>query len=400
MRFIFNHLISLFLPLLLVLCLLTACSGYKVEGDKVYRYGWNEGRGFYKYLLEGADGKTFRELGDDYACDKNHVWRDGTLIEGARAATFRLVGYGYATDGVHCYGTWNHIVFDVADPSTFTAKSEYLTEDATDYYWRGKAVHVADKATFVILPGGWLSEWAKDKHYAYNLSFVSEDIEAPARVARIPIADYDSFEPIPSCDNHPSSQYARDKRQVYFGDTIVVGADVATFRQVDYNVGQDCRRVYYRHRATQIKDFSALRRVGHFYVDGKRVYNQHLSIIPSADAATLRELDMPWAVDAHHVFHSDRLVPGADPKTFAAVRQYEHVGRAWNSSPHWDYGKDATHVYWRDSLIAGADAATFSVVASDSDDGGWVVFDKNRIYHGRNCKTVERFKREVLKLRK
>lgn len=98
-------------------------------------------------------------------------------------------------------------------------------------------------------------------------------------------------------------------------------------------------------------------------------------------------------------FYED-LLEGADPKTFAAVRQYEYAGRAWNSSPHWDYGKDATHVYWCDSLIAGADAATFSVVASDSDDGGWVVFDKNRIYHGRNCKAVERYKREVLKLRK
>lgn len=388
--------------LLLAICLLTACCGYKVKGDKVYHYGWNEGRGFYKDLLEGADGKTFRELDEHYGCDKDHVWRNGILIEGARAATFRLVGYGYATDGVHCYRLYGFEgeFFDVADPSTFSAKSEYLTEDATDYYWCGMPVHVADKATFVILPGGWLSEWAKDKHYAYNLSFVSEDIEAPARVARIPIADYDSFEPIPSCDNHPSSQYARDKRQVYFGDTIVAGADVATFRHVDYNVGQDCHRVYYCNRATQIKDFSTLREVGHFYIDGKHVYNWHLSCIPDADVATLRELDMPWAVDAHHVFHSDRLVPGADPKTFAAVRQYDYAGRTWSSSPHWDYGKDATHVYWRDSLIAGADAATFSVVASDSDDGGWVVFDKNRIYEGHNCKTVERFKREVLKLPK
>ncbi|MDO4210832.1 MAG: DKNYY domain-containing protein [Bacteroidales bacterium] len=382
----------------MTLCLLTACDGYKVEGGKVYVYGWNEGRWFYKDLLEGADAKTFRELDDHFACDKDHVWYAGALIEGARAATFRVVGHGYATDGVHCYGQWGK-VFDVADPSTFSAKSDYLTEDATDYYWDGRPVHVADKATFVVLPAGSVSQWAKDKHYVYNLCFIPEDADTLVRVARIPIADYDTFEPL-RCDEHPVSQYARDKRQVYFGDTIVAGADVATFRHVGYNVGQDCHRVYYCNRATQIKDFSALREVGHFYIDGKHVYNWHLSSIPDADVATLRELDMPWAVDAHHVFHSDRLVPGADPKTFSAVRQYDHAGRTWSSSPHWDYGKDATHVYWRDSLIAGADAATFSVVASDSDDGGWVVFDKNRIYQGADCKTVERFKREVLKLHK
>ncbi|MCL0178639.1 DKNYY domain-containing protein, partial [Klebsiella pneumoniae] len=55
-----------------------------------------------------------------------------------------------------------------------------------------------------------------------------------------------------------------------------------------------------------------------------------------------------------------------------------------------NYGKDDKHVFWNDSIIPGADAASFEKV--DFPDGdSWTVFDRNRVYKGKDSPKLREY---------
>lgn len=60
-------------------------------------------------------------------------------------------------------------------------------------------------------------------------------------------------------------------------DKEVPGADPATFKEVDFYIGQDKHRAYNKGIPTQIKDYSKLTEVGRLmYSDGTNIYDSHL----------------------------------------------------------------------------------------------------------------------------
>lgn len=223
--------------LLLFMLLLTSCDvGYKNDG-KTVTYNWlHEGSGSGFKVID-ADPATFEDLGDEYARDARHAFLYGNIIEGADGATFKYLGKGYAVDAHHVFSYDS--IMSTADPKTFKVHSYYFTEDAKDYYWWGDAIHVADKKSFVIL--GDINDcietvWAKDKINAYYLIGCRNPV---------PLADYESFHPIEHTAATTDRAYAADKYHVYFKDHVVEGADPTTFREIDYNVGQDKYRTYH-----------------------------------------------------------------------------------------------------------------------------------------------------------
>lgn len=228
----------------LLLSLLTSCTSdsYKIVDGKVYYHEWTFSFGPLDYLLEGADAATFEEMKGGYAHDAQHAWYHEYLLEGVKGNEFRYAKYEYAMD--------KHLVFhrrDIvygADASTFQLHSEYYAEDAHDFYWDGHPIYVADKASFKLLgkKDSYDTSWGIDRQYVYYLSTKSDSIASVAP-KRMPIGDYDSFEPAPE---KPADKeaiilgcYARDKYCVYYEDTIVVDADPATFVEIDWEIGQD-----------------------------------------------------------------------------------------------------------------------------------------------------------------
>jgi hypothetical protein len=78
-------------------------------------------------ILEGVDLKTFEvypPYDDDFAKDKNHVYKRGARLETPHAETFELISQAYSRDKNHVY--YNSRlgrdtgVIDGADPETFT----------------------------------------------------------------------------------------------------------------------------------------------------------------------------------------------------------------------------------------------------------------------------------------
>lgn len=359
--------------ILLVLMTLVSCSvGYKNDGKEVTWHTWNEGSGHTSRHVD-ADPKTFEELNDDYGRDKKHAFYEGDIIKGADGGSFRVLTKSYAADNTHVYVSGELI--EKADPATFKVHSYYFAEDANDFYWDGKALNVRDKSTFKILGSSdsWETHWAKDKYNGYYLAGgVITDI------------DYETFHPIEAKIPDQSGDYAADKHKVFFRDKEVPGADPATFKEVDFYIGQDKHRAYNKGIPTQIKDYSKLTEVGRLmYSDGTNIYDSHFNILPKADVATFEHISDNWYKDKSHVWWSSQLVAGANPETFQPVP-------AGGFGGDFNYGKDDKHVFWNDSIIQGADPGSFEKMTFPDGDS-WTVFDRNRIYEGKDSPKLREY---------
>lgn len=279
----------------------------------------------------------------------------------------------YAADNTHVYVSGELI--EKAHPATFKVHSYYFAEDANDFYWDGKALNVRDKSTFKILGSSdsWETHWAKDKYNGYYLAGgVITDI------------DYETFHPIEAKTPDQSGDYAADKHKVFFRDKEVPGADPATFKEVDFYIGQDKHRAYNKGIPTQIKDYSKLTEVGRLmYSDGTNIYDSHFNILPKADVATFEHISDNWYKDKSHVWWSSKLVAGANPETFQPVP-------AGGFGGDFNYGKDDKHVFWNDSIIQGADPGSFEKMTFPDGDS-WTVFDRNRIYEGKDSPKLREY---------
>lgn len=237
---------------------------YTVDANHVYRLDLFFGTRNNKIVaLEQADPTTFELLGHGYSRDAHHVWYYSRLIHEADCKSFRVLQKDFArTDSL--LFNYNRPVYGV-DPNTVVFHSKHYIGDKNDVYRLEpdylKPLHVSDKESFSIVQkkDDEFYFWAKDKNYVYYLGYHEND----SNIVRSTIADYYSFEVV----NH---DYARDKVQVYYHDSILNEADPATMKSIEY-------------------------------------------------------FDQEFAKDKYHVFYRGKIVEGADPKTFKV--QGNGIGR-------------------------------------------------------------------------
>ena len=376
--------------ILSAIILSTSCKEYRNNGREVTYHYWNEGSGHHTVIID-ADPATFKVLGKGYAKDHIHAFYDGCVIDQANGRSFKIIDKGYAKDTRHVFYYGN--IVEGADPDSFHKVKGHLFEDKNDYYWTGYGLKVHDKASFVVIgdENNFLTSWGKDKsHYYYFPDKVCGSHK-----------DFNSLHPIKSyMPIGGYSAYASDKFSVYFKDSVVIGADPLTFREVDLNIGQDKYQVYDGCRPTGIKDFSKLKRIGYsFYNDGDRIYDLHFKENPIVEAATFKHLGQAWFADKNNVFWYNVLVKSADVESFRPVNCYTYsfkTGIRDTISTSHDYGKDIYHVFHKDSIIQGADPETFEIVDLNTGDG-WTILDKNRIYQGKDSVRIEEYRNRTVK---
>lgn len=100
---------------------------------------------YYKdYVVEGANPKSFKYLGKDYAVDGSKVYYRGKILEGADGATFMVVqGPKYFYVGKDKLNVYIHNkIFNEADPQTFHIDlNNKLNEPDSDKYVIGDKNH-------------------------------------------------------------------------------------------------------------------------------------------------------------------------------------------------------------------------------------------------------------------
>ena len=337
---------------------------------------------------DGSDFFSYREIGNDsqggYALDDKHVYYCFEKIEGADVATFHLIGKrtGYSADKNHVYYTGK--IMKGALPKTFKMSKENIACDGKDYYSYGIPFHVSDYESFH--PG--YNNWSVDKNYIYYI----DDKTGKFDIHCIPVGDYKSFKGL-------NEQYAKDIYHVYFKTKIVEGADPATFHTFSqsYAFGQDKDCVYYKDKATEVKDYNKLKVAKeneNFYVDGKNFYTHEFLKMPEGtDIKHLTNIAYgDWSKDLKRVYWKNRIVQGADPKTFDALPSLNLCeGSAADNNKDYDYAKDANHIFHKDTLLKDADYATF-VCGWDGLAKVAFAFDKYRYYEGHPTPLIRKYR--------
>lgn len=372
-----NKCISSYATLLMCLILsLSSCTvGYKNDGKEVTWHTWNEGSGHNSRKV-AADPKSFEALDDDYGRDAVHAFYEGDIIEGADGSSFKTLGNWYASDDKHVYISGNLI--NGADAASFKVHRYRLGEDKNDFYNDTTALNVRDKATFEILKysSGKESSYAKDKYNGYYMNGTV-----------IPGIDYHTFHPV-DVESWQDRCYAADKNKVYYYGEVVPMADPATFKVIDFAIGQDKNRTYKGKVPTQIKDYTKLEKVGPvMYNDGTNIYDLNFKILPDVDVATFEHIEDNWYKDKNKVWWMSKPLPGANPQTFMPVEVSSYRSISGKKDPFsggdFNFGKDDKHVFYQDSIIVGADPMSFEKI--DFHDGdSWTVFDKNKVYQGKD----------------
>jgi hypothetical protein len=334
-------------PLLLAGCLKTE-SNYKVRGSDVY-YRTYRGNGLWneatEYVVEGADGGTFKKLSPGpFAIDAKHVIYQSLVLPNSDSKTFMLLDdegqYGKDAVQVYCRG-----VIEGADPASFefvggvnetrgTISFFRVAKDKKDYYLGNSPLHLRDLASFKIaIDGGDVGDiWAYDRFHYY--------VGAEA----FPIADVASFQIL-------KSGFAKDAKQVYHLKEVIGGADAETFEAFEYDYGKDAKRVYH---------------------GGDRILDPEIEVLNDADAATFRGLKSGYAKDAKRVYYDGYVFFDADAASFEALG--------------FGFGKDANRAYSGTTVMEGVDLATFQAVGPDNVSGDRLesgyAKDKNTVYCG------------------
>lgn len=162
--------------IVLTISILTSCRrGYKVENDKVYFLSWNEGTGRNKWLLDSADGMTFKTLNIKCDCnfsfgrDNKHIFIDGELVKSIDPNTFKFIGnYVFRDkDSAYFFGFYNNLndcIIKGVNPDKIEL-IKYPWAKAGNLLINGnRTVYLDDINEFVPLD----DDWGKTKKYIIN----------------------------------------------------------------------------------------------------------------------------------------------------------------------------------------------------------------------------------------
>ncbi len=339
---------------------------------------------------EGYDPSTYKRLNKTYALDVNHVYYSCEILEGADPSTFKALSDDYATDMHHVW--FNGNIIEGAEPATFVVPDGDISDfahDAHDYYMGAQPLHVAHMGSFRLID----KNWALDSLQVYYSGILGGD----AFNKTVSVGDYRTFKAL-------NEFYAVDSKCVYYKNNIVEGADPASFAVLkgEYYYAKDKNRVYCETYGSAIRDLNTLKHKNMddglwdaFHTDGKTVYNPELMTMPEGtDFATIHRVERyrDWYADSKHVYYENRLLPGANPKTFVIFPSYYvHDDYVSDNNLDTEYSHDGNHVYYRDSLMSDADIASF-ICGHDFVAGQSFAFDKNRYYQGTPNPRIEKLR--------
>ena len=118
-------------------------------------------------IIEGAVGKTFMLLDEKgfYARDHQSVFCVGKKLEGADGPTFRHIQHYYYADKKQVYYLSTKI--EQARPQDFDILGERYARSGNHIFYKGKLLGMADAASFKVVPAAEGIHYAQDKNHKY-----------------------------------------------------------------------------------------------------------------------------------------------------------------------------------------------------------------------------------------
>jgi len=284
------------------------------------------------------------------------------------------IGGGFFKDSTRIYVKGEHGFFNPidADYSTFEYLGSLFGKDKEKVFSSFIIIKGADPDSFKVLNDSY---YAKDKNRAYYFDhpIPGVDLTSFRALNKNYAADKDRIYHYYQTRNHivrnadvstfsvfsKNSEYAKDKKNVYYEGNSVKGADVNSFKIIGHFYGADKNSIYCMRKKTDfdIKTF-ALTASETYGTDKHGVYllgnyngKKSTALIKGADKDTFREIfihqEINYAMDKNHVYKDSKVIPGADPGTFKIYKN------------NFFYAKDRNHVYCEGKILGKADPANF-----------------------------------------
>ena len=199
-----------------------------------------------------------------------------------------------------------------------------------------------------------------------------------------------------------NDNYAKDKNQVYYGDTYrkgqeyymmkhsrlrVLHADAATFRYLDFDYSQDKSSVFYEGVAFPVKDIATFQLIDREYARDRVTAYYHQQPIPGSDGSSFTALGRGYSKDTRQVFYSTLVPRGTDPIRRSIVLK----GAKPDSFKVLDvagYAADASQVYYQGELLT-KDVAAFSLLELGYAKTGTVVYFEGKPVPGADAASFE-----------
>ncbi len=256
---------------IILLCIFVSCqlpdgmkTGYKTENNKIVHYS---GFPAHKVVVDQADVKSFISINDNYGKDKNNVYLDENIINNADAQTFEYLGGPYSKDKNNAYYQSEVLSDDAAGFRILTNSDNpgaiIYALDSKLVYKDSWIVKNADAATFTFVPmfNGYYLAYDKYKVYFNEIPLDDADGAGFQKVSglyfkdkanawalllgkdskweKIPNADPGSFEAV-------KEFYAKDKKNVFYENKVVAGADISSFKETTIDEAKDKNGSYSR----------------------------------------------------------------------------------------------------------------------------------------------------------
>jgi len=209
---------------------------------------------FFRGEPADVDQKSFRVLNTCFAKDKNQVWCTEGVVDDVDAKSFEVLdegrfvdpevsheyACGYARDKQNVY--FYHMDFEQpfiaigADKKSFQTLGYSYGRDKFHAFCDSRKIENSDPKSFEILPGNYSRDGNRVYYY----------------IKAIKGADPKTFRVLISEERQPSFSFAADNEHVYYGSlskgaaVSLEGADPATFRALDLDLGTDGSRHYQR----------------------------------------------------------------------------------------------------------------------------------------------------------
>jgi hypothetical protein len=122
-----------------------------------------------------------------------------------------------------------------------------------------------------------------------------------------------------TCNFKIRDYYARDHAHVFYRDTLVRGADPATFEVISQWYARDCRTGYFYGKAIPNSHGPCFQMVADYYArDHKRVFF-HGRWLKSADPMHFQAVGMNYFTDQRHVYYDGKAIKDADATSFLLI---------------------------------------------------------------------------------
>ena len=371
---------------LLILIVNVGFSEYIIENGKIY---YNEDyhktlvvkriddEKSEKYLTKSPDLKSFKILNENFAKDKDTIYYKEYDILEADINSFEILDEDTGKDKNYIYLYGETVRYENSgEPVDMKKVTFYENSKSKMYYFRNKndiyvmegiyaeKVDNVDKRTFEDLGGGfgrdknWIYSgkmklrnidresfenigdgYIKDKNGIYrDAEVIFYDSDDSYNISRLENVDKESFENI-------GEGYSKDKNNIYYNNEKFKNIDVKTFQIVDNFFEKDKSNVFYKEY--KLKNISPIE-FQTLYMS-KNANVAYAIFFKNKDGVFKLLIEDPFDLTKSKVV---KLNVDKDSVKILSKNYY----------------KDRNNVYCNDKVLKGADVKTFELVGNDKDE--------------------------------